>query len=163
MWLTFAPVPSYTASYYNVSEDDVDWFSMAYFVVSLVTGFVSIYVLDTLGLKVAVRICNLLSVVYVYVFMRDCTMYAYLDMAGRTCVHVRLSVVWVYFSFFFGILPCDLWCVWSGDLIFPAMCTVSCTSQAWHAGYWYECLTNAYSILIMILYCTPHICLMRCV
>ena len=107
MWLTFAPVPSYTASYYNVSEDDVDWFSMAYFVVSLVTGFVSIYVLDTLGLKVAVRIYNLLSVVYVYVFMRDCSMYAYLDMAGRTCVHVRLSVVWVYFSFFFGILPCD--------------------------------------------------------
>ena len=107
MWLTFAPVPSYTANYYNVSEDDVDWFSMAYFVVSLVTGFVSIYVLDTLGLKVAVRIYSLLSVVYVYVFMRDCTMYAYLDMAGRTCVHVRLSVVWVYFSFFFGILPCD--------------------------------------------------------
>ena len=88
MWLTFAPVPSYTASYYNISEDDVDWFSMAYFVVSLVTGFVSIYVLDTLGLKVAVRLYNLLSVVYVYVFMRDCTMYAYLDMAGRTCVHV---------------------------------------------------------------------------
>ena len=88
MWLTSAPVPSYTASYYNISEDDVDWFSMAYFVVSLVTGFVSIYVLDTLGLKVAVRLYNLLSVVYVYVFMRDCTMYAYLDMAGRTCVHV---------------------------------------------------------------------------
>ena len=56
MWLTFAPVPSYTASYYNVSEGDVDWFSMAYFVVSLITGFVSIYVLDTLGLKVAVRV-----------------------------------------------------------------------------------------------------------
>ena len=56
MWLTFAPVPSYTASYYNITEGDVDWFSMAYFVVSLVTGFVSIYVLDTLGLKVAVRL-----------------------------------------------------------------------------------------------------------
>ena len=54
MWLTFAPVPSYTASFYNISEDEVDWFSMAYFVVSLVTGFVSIYVLDTFGLKVSV-------------------------------------------------------------------------------------------------------------
>lgn len=53
MWLTFAPVPNYTASYYNISESDVDWFSMAYFVVSLVIGFVSIYILDTLGLKVA--------------------------------------------------------------------------------------------------------------
>lgn len=56
MWLTFAPVPSYTASFYNISESDVDWFSMAYFVVSLVIGFVSIYVLDTVGLKVAVRV-----------------------------------------------------------------------------------------------------------
>ena len=48
---------------------------------------------------------NVLSVVYM--FMRDCTMYAYLDMARRTCVH-GMTVVWVYFSFFFGILPCDV-------------------------------------------------------
>lgn len=54
MWLTFAPVPSYAAGYYNISESDVDWFSMAYFVVSLVMGFFSIYVLDTFGLKVSV-------------------------------------------------------------------------------------------------------------
>ena len=64
MWLTFAPVPSYTASFYNISVSDVDWFSMAYFVVSLVTGFVSIFVLDTLGLKVAVSVCVWLDLVY---------------------------------------------------------------------------------------------------
>ena len=49
-------MPSFTASYYNITESEVDWFSMAYFVVSLITGFFSIYVLDTLGLKVAVSI-----------------------------------------------------------------------------------------------------------
>lgn len=54
MWLTFAPIPDFTAAYYNVSLDRVDWFSMAFFVVSLVVGFLSIYILERFGLKVMV-------------------------------------------------------------------------------------------------------------
>lgn len=54
MWLTFAPIPNYTAEFYNVEVSDVDWFSVVYFIVSLLVGFVSIGVLDTFGLKVSV-------------------------------------------------------------------------------------------------------------
>ena len=54
MWLTFAPIPQYTAAFYGVSVSQVDWFSIAYFVVSLVIGFVAIAILDIWGLKVSV-------------------------------------------------------------------------------------------------------------
>ena len=54
MWLSYAPIPNYTARYYNVAVSDVDWFSVVYFIVSLVVGFVSIGVLDTFGLRVSV-------------------------------------------------------------------------------------------------------------
>lgn len=57
MWLTFAPIPEYTASYYRVSVDDVNWFSLIFFLVSLVVGLFSIVVLDTTGLRVSVRVC----------------------------------------------------------------------------------------------------------
>jgi FLVCR family MFS transporter 7 len=53
MWLSFAPIPNYTARYYDVSVSDVDWFSIVYFIVSLLVGFVSIGILDTFGLKVS--------------------------------------------------------------------------------------------------------------
>lgn len=62
MWLTFAPIPNYTARFYNISVSDVDWFSVAYFLVSLLMGFVSIYVLDTVGLKVSVSVCGCVGV-----------------------------------------------------------------------------------------------------
>lgn len=54
MWLTYAPIPNFTASYYNVPLASVDWFSLAFFVTSLVVGFLSIYILKRFGLKVAV-------------------------------------------------------------------------------------------------------------
>ena len=54
MWLTFAPVPTLTASFYHISLDDVDWFSNSFFVASLIIGFFSIWVLDTFNLGVAV-------------------------------------------------------------------------------------------------------------
>ena len=54
LWLTFAPIPDFTAEFYNVSEDDVNLFSLVFFVVSLVIGLFSIVVLDTWGLKVSV-------------------------------------------------------------------------------------------------------------
>ena len=40
--------------YYNVPVSSVDWFSMSFFVVSLITGFFSIFVLNRWGLKVSV-------------------------------------------------------------------------------------------------------------
>lgn len=54
MWLSFAPIPNYTAKYYNVAVSDVDWFSVVYFIVSLLVGFISIGILDVFGLKVSV-------------------------------------------------------------------------------------------------------------
>ena len=54
MWLSFAPIPNYTARYYNVEVSDVDWFSIIFFIASLVVGFFSIAILDTLGLRVSV-------------------------------------------------------------------------------------------------------------
>ena len=54
LWLTFAPIPDFTAKFYNVSEDNVNLFSLVFFVVSLVIGLFSIVVLDTWGLKVSV-------------------------------------------------------------------------------------------------------------
>ena len=54
MWLSFAPIPNYTARYYNVEVGDVDWFSIIFFLASLVVGFISIAVLDIFGLRVSV-------------------------------------------------------------------------------------------------------------
>ena len=54
MWLTFAPVPSFVANYYDMPLSSVDWFSMVFFAVSLVVGFVSIFILNKWGLKVSV-------------------------------------------------------------------------------------------------------------
>lgn len=54
MWLTFAPIPDYTATLYGIDLDQVNWFSLSYFVVSLVIGFVAIGILDIFGLRVSV-------------------------------------------------------------------------------------------------------------
>ena len=54
MWLTFAPIPDYSAAFYSVSRSEVDWFSVAFFVVSVAVGFVGIFILDTWGLKISV-------------------------------------------------------------------------------------------------------------
>ncbi|CAI8041264.1 Solute carrier family 49 member A3, partial [Geodia barretti] len=42
------------ARYYNVEVADVDWFSIIFFLASLVVGFLSIAILDTFGLRVSV-------------------------------------------------------------------------------------------------------------
>lgn len=54
MWLTFAPIPNFTASYYHVSVASVNWLSMSFFVASLIVGFLSIYILTRFGLRVTV-------------------------------------------------------------------------------------------------------------
>lgn len=54
LWLTYSPIPNLTASFYRISVDDVDWFSNSYFTASVIMGFLSIWVLDTFQLRVAV-------------------------------------------------------------------------------------------------------------
>lgn len=60
MWLSFSPIPNYTAAFYSITLEDVNMFSIVYSATSFVAGFVSILVLDVCGLKVAVS--NPLSV-----------------------------------------------------------------------------------------------------
>ena len=59
MWLTFAPIPDFVMSFYSISRSDVDWLSVVFFVVSVVVGFVGIFILDTWGLKLAVSLVSL--------------------------------------------------------------------------------------------------------
>lgn len=54
MWLTFAPIPNYTAALYDITASQVDWFSISFFVVTLLVGFVAIAILDIFGLRVSV-------------------------------------------------------------------------------------------------------------
>lgn len=54
MWLTYAPIPDYTAAFFGVTIEQVDWFSISFFVVSLLTGFVGIVILDKFGLRISV-------------------------------------------------------------------------------------------------------------
>ena len=75
MWLSFAPIPDYTAKYYNVEISDVDWFSVVYFIVSLLVGFVSIGVLDTFGLKVSVGGEISIRVYYDHFVLLYCTVH----------------------------------------------------------------------------------------
>lgn len=63
MWLTFAPIPNYTAALYGITASQVNWFSISFFVVTLLVGFVAIAILDIFGLRVsvsahAVRVSN---------------------------------------------------------------------------------------------------------
>ena len=54
MWLTFAPIPDYTSAFFGVKLEQVDWFSISFFVVSLLIGFLGIIILDKFGLRIAV-------------------------------------------------------------------------------------------------------------
>ena len=54
MWLSFASIPNYTARFYDVSFDAVDWFSSTFFIVCLFAGFISILVLSKCGLRIPV-------------------------------------------------------------------------------------------------------------
>ena len=50
-------MPHLTADFYSVTLEDVDWFSISFFVASLVVGFISIGILDIFGLRTAVSYC----------------------------------------------------------------------------------------------------------
>lgn len=54
MWLSYAAIPNYTADFYRITVNLVDFFSIIYFILSLLFGLISIVVLDKLGLKIPV-------------------------------------------------------------------------------------------------------------
>ncbi|KAK1789337.1 hypothetical protein P4O66_015272, partial [Electrophorus voltai] len=50
-WLTFAPVADHVAEKLSISLDQVNWLSVVYMVVAIPLGFVTTWMLDTLGLR----------------------------------------------------------------------------------------------------------------
>jgi len=58
MWLTYAPIPNKTATFYDINLNQVDMFSISYFIVSLLIGFIAIWLIEKAGLRFAVRICQ---------------------------------------------------------------------------------------------------------
>ncbi|XP_065919337.1 solute carrier family 49 member A3-like isoform X2 [Dysidea avara] len=63
MWLTYAPIPSRTADFYDITVSQVDLFSICYFVVSLIVGFIAIWLIERAGLRFAVMLGALLNLV----------------------------------------------------------------------------------------------------
>ena len=60
MWLTYAPIPNETAAFYDISVNQVDMFSISYFIVSLLIGFLAIWLIERAGLRFAVsKLCLL--------------------------------------------------------------------------------------------------------
>jgi FLVCR family MFS transporter 7 len=54
MWMTYAPIPGVSMKFYGISSTEVDWFSISFFIVSLIVGFFSMFILDTFGLAPSV-------------------------------------------------------------------------------------------------------------
>ncbi|XP_038070814.1 solute carrier family 49 member A3-like isoform X5 [Patiria miniata] len=50
-WICFAAITNFTAAYYHVTADDVNWLSLIYLVVAVPVGFVTGWVLDTFGIR----------------------------------------------------------------------------------------------------------------
>lgn len=54
IWISFAPVADYAASFYEKTEDDIDWLSIIYMVAFFPCGFLASWVLDARGLRMGV-------------------------------------------------------------------------------------------------------------
>ncbi|CAH1258649.1 MFSD7 [Branchiostoma lanceolatum] len=63
MWLTFAPISDYTAEFYNVTFDQVNWLSLVFMIVSIPLGVAATWLLDTLGLRPGVILAAWLNLV----------------------------------------------------------------------------------------------------
>jgi len=56
LWITFAPITSSAASYYRVSDLSIGLLSMSFMIVYIVVSIPASWVIDTLGMRVAVGI-----------------------------------------------------------------------------------------------------------
>lgn len=54
LWLSFAPVADTIAQHFRLSTEQINWLSLVYLVVSIPSGLVAIWVLDSVGLRWAV-------------------------------------------------------------------------------------------------------------
>ncbi|XP_066243095.1 solute carrier family 49 member A3 isoform X1 [Saccopteryx leptura] len=61
LWLSFAPVADTIAQHFLLSTDQVNWLSLVYLVVSIPSGMVAIWVLDSVGLRWATILCAWLN------------------------------------------------------------------------------------------------------
>ncbi|KAJ7356314.1 Major facilitator super domain-containing protein 7 [Desmophyllum pertusum] len=62
LWLSFAPVADYSASYYDKSVNDINWLSIVYLLCYLLFGLVAVWILDVLGLRTGVLLGAWLNV-----------------------------------------------------------------------------------------------------
>lgn len=54
LWLSFAPVADTIAAHFLLTVEQINWLSMVFLVVSIPASVVAIWVLDSVGLRVAV-------------------------------------------------------------------------------------------------------------
>eukprot|EP00111_Clytia_hemisphaerica_P022741 TCONS_00066934-protein len=54
IWITFAPVTNFAASYFEISEKSVNYFSLVYFIASLPMGGISWWTIETYGFRFSV-------------------------------------------------------------------------------------------------------------
>ncbi|XP_010898774.1 solute carrier family 49 member A3 isoform X2 [Esox lucius] len=62
LWLTFAPVADQSAQFLGVTVDQVNWLSLVYMVVAIPLSFGTTWMLDTLGLRIALLLGSCLNV-----------------------------------------------------------------------------------------------------
>jgi len=62
-WLTFAPVPSESAQYFDVTINQIDLFSIIFMIVGIPVGILAIYLVDKIGLKTSIRISTAFNLV----------------------------------------------------------------------------------------------------
>ncbi len=56
IWLSYSPVADYTASFYHINSDKVNWLSLVFPIAALPFGFLATWTLDSVGLRTAVRL-----------------------------------------------------------------------------------------------------------
>jgi hypothetical protein len=58
LWISFSPIADITAEFYGVDAMAVNWLSLVFLVASIPCGFFATWLLDTLGLRIGVSICD---------------------------------------------------------------------------------------------------------
>ena len=50
-WMSFAPIPSESAQYFNVTVNQVDMFAIIFNIIGIPAGIIAIYLVDKIGLS----------------------------------------------------------------------------------------------------------------
>src|SRR5665647_1541670 len=64
LWITFAPITSDSAHFYNVSDMQIGMLSMCFMIVFIVVSIPASWVIDTYGIKIGVGIGAVLTGVF---------------------------------------------------------------------------------------------------